>query len=406
MPLTDQRIKAAKPRERAYKLTDEKGMHVHVAPSGTRSWRLKYRHQGREKLISFGVYPDTPLKLARARRDDARKLIARGIDPSAERKAERAAHADTFGIIAEEWIGKQELAVETVSIYRGRLNTILIPTFGNRSIKSIEAPDLLAVLRRVEAQGKRETAHRTCSLYARVERYAIATGRLKRGIAADLRGSLAPVAGNHFASITDPKAVGQLLRAIDGYQGQPTVEFALKLAPYLFVRPGELRGAEWSEFDLAGDAPTWRVPGSRMKMGEQHLVPLAPQTVALLRELKKHTGSARLVFPGLIAPSRPISENTLNAALKRLGYGSDQMTPHGFRSMASTLLNELGWHPDLIELQLAHAERNKVRAAYNKAQRLDERRKMMRAYADHLDKLRAGDRKLVAVENVAAAHRA
>jgi integrase len=246
----------------------------------------------------------------------------------------------------------------------------------------------LIVLSRLESRGVRDATHRVRAVVGRVFRYAIATGRAKHDISMDLRGALAPRATRNHPSITDPVKVGQLLRAIEGYEGQIATHAALKIAPYVFVRPGELRAAEWSEFNL--DAGEWRIPGERMKMGEQHIVPLATQVIAILRELQPVTGSGRYCFPALGSGIRPLSDNTLNAALRRLGYSGDEHTAHGFRSMASTLLNEQGWHPDLIELQLAHAERNKVRAAYNKAQRLAERRTMMQAWADYIDGLKAG----------------
>jgi integrase len=259
---------------------------------------------------------------------------------------------------------------------------------GKRPIREITAPELLSALRKIESRGHHETAHRAKQKCGRVFRYAIVTGRADRDITADLRGALVPVVSKNHASLTDPAEVGALLRAIDGYEGQPITAAALKLAPLVFVRPGELRGARWPEFDL--DNAEWRIPAERMKMGEQHIVPLARQAVAILRELRELTGGGlgELVFPSLLSLDRPMSNNTVNTALRRLGYTKEQMTGHGFRSMASTLLNEQGYSPDVIELQLAHAERNKVRAAYNKAQRLAERRKMMQAWADYLDGLR------------------
>jgi len=254
-------------------------------------------------------------------------------------------------------------------------------------VNAITAQELLAALRRIEARGKHETAHRVRALAGRVLRFAVATGRAAHDVAADLKDALAPVKSRNFASVTDPVRVGQLVRAIDGYDGQPMTALALKLAPLVFVRPGELWGAEWSEFDL--ENAEWRIPGSRMKMGELHIVPLSVQAVTILRELQVLTGTLRLVFPSLLSLDRPMSENTINAALRRLGYSGDEQTGHGFRSMASTLLNEQGFPPDVIELQLAHSERNKVRAAYNRAQRLAERREMMQRWADYLDGLRA-----------------
>lgn len=338
--------------------------------------------------MTLGAYPDVTLKRAREKRDDARELVADGVDPSAKRQAERALQADTFEAIAHEWLQLQtkSLAPETMEILGTRLKSFLYPYIGSRPIASITAQELLAALRRIEARGNHETAHRVRALAGRVLRYAVATGRTQHDVAADLKDALAPVKSHNFASVTEPVRVGELLRAIDGYSGQPVTAFALKLAPLVFVRPGELRGAEWSEFHLEGGE--WRIPAARMKMGEQHIVPLARQAIAIMRELQVLTGSARYAFPSLLSTERPMSNNTINAALRRLGYGSDEQTGHGFRSMASTLLNELGFPPDVIELQLAHAERNKVRAAYNKAQRMPERREMMQQWADYLDKLR------------------
>jgi len=267
---------------------------------------------------------------------------------------------------------------------------LVFPYIGSRPIAKLGPLDVLKVLRRIEERGIHETAHRTRQRCAQVFRYAVQTGRAERDVTADLRGALAPVVSEHHATITEPARIGELLRAIDGYNGQAVTAYALKLSPLVFVRPGELRHAEWTEFDLDGHEPLWRIPGEKMKMGEQHIVPLAKQALLLLRELKGLTGRGRYVFPSLRSGSRPMSDNTVNAALRRLGYTSDEMTGHGFRSLASTCLNEQGYHPDLIELQLAHAERNQVRAAYNKAQRLPERRKMMEAWADYLDGLRAG----------------
>ena len=386
--LSEAKIRASRPKERAYKIFDERGLFMLVTPTGGRLWRFRYRMGGVEKLLTLGAYPDVPLKRAREKREDARKLVADGIDPSAKRQAERATQVETFEAIAKEWLELQRksLAAETMDILGTRLKSFLYPYIGTRPIASITAQELLAALRRIEARGKHETAHRVRSLAGRVFRYAVATGRAQHDVAADLKDALAPVKSRNFASVTEPVQVGELLRAIDGYSGQPITALALKLAPLVFVRPGELRGAEWSEFDLKG--AEWRIPEARMKMGEQHIVPLSRQAVAILRELHILTGSGRYVFPSLLSAARPISDNTINAALRRLGYGSDEQTGHGFRSMASTLLNEQGFAPDVIELQLAHVERNKVRAAYNRAQRLDERRKMMQAWADYLDGLK------------------
>ena len=388
--LNDTKVRSAKSREKAFKLSDERGLFLLVTPTGSRLWRLKYRLNGREKLISLGAYPDVTLKRAREKRDAARTLIADGIDPSAQRKAERAALAQSFEGVAKEWLELQtkSLAPETISILTARLDSGLYPYIGSRPISAITAQELLVALRRIEARGRHETAHRVRALAGRVFRYAVATGRAHHDVAADLKGALAPVKSKHFASVTDPARVGELMRAIHGYSGHPVTALALKLAPLVFVRPGELRAAEWPEFDL--ENAEWRIPGERMKMGEPHLVPLSRQALAILRELQPLARGGRYLFPSLRTRDRPMSDNTINAALRRMGYTSQEQTGHGFRSMASTLLNEQGFPPDVIELQLAHTERNKVRAAYNKAQRLPERRKMMQAWADYLDGLRSG----------------
>ncbi len=397
--LTDTAIRNVKPPERPRKLFDERGLYLLLNPDGSRYWRLKYRIAGREKQISLGVHPNVGLKLARDRRDEARKLVAAGVDPSAHRKAEKLARLNTLEDIARECLDHMQkppkkgsrapLSRVTVEKALWMLETFVFPRLGSHPIASITPTEVLKVLRKIEGRGTHETAHRTKQRCGRVFRYAIATGRAERDVTADLRGALAAVVPQNHAAITEPKKVGELLVALDAYQGQPTVAGALRLAPIVFVRPGELRAAEWVEFDLDGDEPEWRVPAQRMKMREQHIVPLARQAVEVLRALKTLSRNSHLVFPSLRSAKRPMSENTLNAALRRLGYAKDEMTAHGFRSVASTFLNELGWAPDLIEPQLAHAERNKVRAAYNRAERLPERRRMMQAWADHLDSLKA-----------------
>lgn len=387
--LTEAAVKAARATDKPVKRFDEKGLFLFVTPAGGRLWRLKYRIHGKEKLLALGSYPEVPLKRAREKRDEARRLIADGVDPSERKKADQRSMAETFATIAEEWLSKQNMKPKTLKKTKWLLDDWLIKYLGSKPIRTIGAPDILATCRRLEAQGKNETAHRARALAGRVMRYAVATGRADRDPSADLRGALAPVVVTNHASITDPKKIGELLRAIDDYQGQPSTAYALKLAPLVFVRPGELRAAEWTEFHLDGKEPQWRIPAERMKMGEQHIVPLSRQTVAIIRELQAMTGDGKYLFPSLRTTKRPISDNTINAALRRLGYSSEEMVGHGFRSMASTCLNEQGWHPDLIELQLAHAERNKVRAAYNKAQRLEDRRRMMQAWADYLQGLKA-----------------
>jgi integrase len=266
------------------------------------------------------------------------------------------------------------------------LDSFLLPKLGDVWINDIKAVRLYEVLREIESRGIRETAHRARSLASRVFRFAVATGRAERDVTADLRGALAPIVTKNRAAIIEPRAIGKLLRAIDEYDGQPATGIALRLSPYVFVRPGELRGAQWSEIDW--DAREWRIPPERMKMREQHIVPLARQVIALLEELRPITEYTGFLFPSLRSTDRPMSNNTVNAALRRLGYSTEEMTGHGFRALACTRLNEQGWHPDLIELQLAHAERNRVRAAYNRAQRFQERRKMMQEWADYIDALR------------------
>jgi integrase len=390
MSLTEVEIRSAKAAEKPIKLFDGDGLYLLVNPNGSRWWRLKYRFAGKERGISLGVYPDVSLKRARAKRDEARRMVADGVDPSAERKTSKLARHETFKAIADEWLELQAKTLAPVTFNKARwmLTEFIYPRLGSRPINEITPPNLLTALRAIETRGKRETAHRTKQRVGQVYRYAIATGRAGRDISADLRGALAPVVAKNHAAITEPKAIGQLLRAIDGYGGQPVTHAALRLAPLVFVRPGELRQAEWSEIDL--EAAEWRIPAQRMKMRELHVVPLSTQAVDILSGLLPLTGAGRYVFPSLRTRDRPMSENTINAALRRLGYSNDEMTGHGFRAMASTCLNEQGWHPDVIELQLAHAERNKVRAAYNRAARLAERRKMLQAWSDYLDTLRAG----------------
>lgn len=392
-PLTDAAIRRVHNPQKQIKLSDEKGLYLLLHPNGGKYWRLKYRLHGRERLLALGVYPDVSLAKAREKRDAARSLVADGQDPNEAKRTERSANATTFKATAQEWLQLQgkRLAPKTVQMLSTRLATYVYPTLGGKPVAKVSAQDLLSALKGIEKRGKHETAHRVRALAGRVLRYAVASGRATHDVAADLKGALAPVTTTNFASITDPKRVGELMRAIDGYGGQPSTEYALRIAPYVFVRPGELRAAEWSEFHIEGDRPEWRIPATRMKMGVLHIVPLSRQVVALLRGLRAIVVGGPLLFPGLRSPARPISENTLNAALRRLGYSREEMTGHGFRSMASTLLNEQGFAPDCIELQLAHQESNKVRGAYNRAQRLPERREMMQRWADYLDLLKLAE---------------
>jgi len=393
MPLTDTALRNAKPGAKPRKLADGGGLYLLIQPAGGRWWRLDYRFDGKRKTLSMGTYPDTPLTTARQGRDDARRLLAQGIDPGEHRKLTRnkaPQDADSFEAVAREWHAK--FAPTWTDAHGARIITRLelnvFPWLGARPVGQITAPELLAVLRRIEARGRLETAHRAHQNCGAVFRYAVATGRAERDPSGDLRGALPPATKRHHAAIVEPKAIAELLRALDGYTGGLATACALKLAPLVFVRPGELRRAEWAEIDL--DAAEWRIPAAKMKMREAHVVPLSGQALAILRELHPLTGQGRYVFPGALSADRPMSENTVNAALRRLGYEKETMTGHGFRSMASTILHEQGWPSDIIERQLAHAERNKIKGAYNRAQHLPERRKMMQAWADYLDALRIG----------------
>ncbi len=405
MSLTDKSIRAAKHGEKAVRLFDGGGLYLELAPNGGKLLRLKYRFAGKEKRLSLGVYPHVALKQARERRDDAKRLLANGVDPSEQRKAHKATiterAANSFEAVAREWIAGQskKWGKGYADKVQRRLEFNIFPLVGGRPIAEITSKEMLGVLRKVEDRGAHETAHRAKQNCGQVFRYAVATGRADRDPTVELRGALAPNKEQHYPSITDPKAIGALLRAIEGYDGALVTKCALRLAALTFVRPGELRQAAWTEFNL--DKAEWRIPAERMKMGEQHIVPLSTQAVAVLKELQPLTGRRNYVFPGARTNGRPMSENTVNAALRNLGYGKDQMTGHGFRSMASTNLNEQGWHKDAIERQLAHAERDNVRAAYNYAEHLPERRKMMQAWADYLDGLRAGA-KVTAFKKAAA----
>lgn len=394
MPLSDTAIRKAKPGPKAVKLADGGGLYVLLNPNGSRWWRFDYRYGGKRKTLSMGTYPDTGLAEARERLAEARKLLAANVDPGEARKAAKAAGAEraanSFATIAAEWLAKQApgMAPATLEKARWTFDDLVNPWIGARPVAEIEPPEVLKLLHRIEARGKIETAHRTKQRIGQVMRYAIATGRALRDPTADLRGALTPAQVRHRPALTDPAKVGELMRAIDSYPGGLVVRCALQLAPLVFLRPGELRQAEWTEFDLEG--ALWRVPAARMKMREEHIVPLPVQAVAILRELQPLTGGGRYVFPGHRSRKRPMSDAAINAALRRMGYDKDTMTGHGFRAMASTRLNEMGWASDVIERQLAHAERNKVRAAYNRAQYITERTRMMQAWADYLDGLRAG----------------
>lgn len=401
--LTDSGCKTAKPREKAYKLSAGGGLYLEVFPDGAKRWRWKYRFAGKEKRLALGVYGGSihvGLKAARDGRDAARLQLKAGIDPSAAKQAAKVADAgsNSFEAIAREWHAKFApgwVASHGDRILR-RLETDIFPWLGRRPIAEVKAPEVLACLRRIEQRGALETAHRAMQNCGQVFRYAVATGRTERDPTGDLRGALPSPKEKHHASIQKPDQIGGLLRAIDAYKGMFVTQCALRLAPLVFVRPGELRKAEWHEINL--DKAEWRIPAERMKMRELHIVPLSSQAVAVLRELEPLTGRGiptkpdvpRYVFPGARTRERPMSEVAVLAALRRMGYSKDEMTGHGFRSMASTLLHEQGWNHQAIERQLAHAERNAVSAAYNYAEHLPERRKMMQAWADYLDGLKRG----------------
>ena len=405
MPLTDLQIRSAKPKAKPYRLYDERGLYLEIRPTGAKWWRFKYRFGGKEQLISLGSYPDVSLgsrkdavsgeliKGARERRDDARKLVADGVNPSTHRKAAKNAKADraanSFEVVAREWFEKQSPAWAPNHGGRilRRLERDIFPWIGGDPIAEITPPVLLKVVRRIEARGAIETAHRAVSDCGQIFRYAISTGRATSDPTRDLRGALSRSSSEHFAAITDPKRVPDLLRAIESYQGTPTVKCALRLAPLVFVRPGELRNARWGDVDF--DAAEWRYVVSKTKT--QHIVPLASQSLAILRELFAVTGSAEFVFPGARSPKRPMSENAILAALRNLGIPKEEMSGHGFRAMARTLLDEaLHVEPHLIEHQLAHAVRDPLGRAYNRTAHLPERHQMMQQWADYLDKLKAG----------------
>jgi integrase len=388
--LTDTAIRNAKPKADPFKLSDEKALYLLVTPQGGKLWRFDFRHGGKRKTLALGAYPDVSLVRAREKRDEARRQLADGIDPSAKRKAEKLATADTFRAVAEEFLTQREngWAPTHSSKVRARLEW-LFPYIGDRPIGAIEAPELLAPVRQIEACGKGETAKRTLLNAGQVFRFAVATGRAKRDPTADLRGALAPVKGGHHPAVIDPKAFGALLRAIESYPGEPVTRAALRLLPLVFTRPGELRQAEWPEIDL--DAGRWVIPGRRMKMGADHVVPLSDQAVAILRELYPLTSRSKLVFPSLRSRDRPMADATLTAALRRLGFSREEVVPHGFRASARTLLDEvLHERVDLIEHQLAHRVKDANGRAYNRTAHLPERRKMMQRWADYLDGLKAG----------------
>ena len=390
MTLSAATIRNAKPGSKARRLYDERGLYLEISPKGGRWWRFKYRIDGKEKRISLGVYPDVGLKEARDKRDSARKLVAQGVDPSQHRKAEKASRVEngknSFEVVAREWIAKQASTWSEIhaSNVMGRLEGNVFPWLGKRPIADISAQELLSVLRRIEDRGAIETAHRTLGICGAVFRYGVATGRAERDVAADLKGALQPVKPAHLPAVVDPKRVGALMREIEGYEGTLPVKCALRLAPLVFVRPGELRTARWSEIDLK--AAEWKFIVSKTK--SPHIVPLATQAVGILEELKPLTGNREFVFPSARSPRRPMSNNAVLSALRRMGIPKEEMSGHGFRAMARTILDEvLGYRPDIIEHQLAHQVRDPLGRAYNRTAHLAERKEMMQAWANYLGKL-------------------
>ena len=391
--LSDAKVRNAKARKTPYKLSDDRGLYLLIAPAGGKWWRINYRFGGKQKTLSMGVYPDVTLGNARERRDEARRLIANGIDPGEHRKVTRAAKeqssADSFEAVAREWFAKYSPRWATSHSDKiiKRLENDVFPWVGGKPISEISPPEVLKVLHRIEGRGAMDTAHRALQNCGQVFRYGVATGRVLSDPCRDLRGALRPLKHEHFAAITEPTAVAALLRAIDGFQGTFVVQSALRLAPMFFVRPGELRKAEWAEFNL--EKAEWRYLVTKTKT--EHLVPLASQAVAILRDLHALTGQRRYVFPGR-DPQKPMSDAALNAALRRMGYDTKtEITGHGFRAMARTILHQdLGFAPEVIEHQLAHRVPGSLGAAYNRTKFIKERRVMMQRWATYLDKLKAG----------------
>lgn len=400
MALTDTFVKNIKPTgaPSGDKYTDGLGLYLHVKDAGKdggKYWRMNYRFHGKQRTLALGVYPAVSLAKARQRRDKAREQLADGIDPSAAKRADKRAQADaaanTFGAVARDWLVKT--AAKRASITQEKVTAWvekdIIPFIGKMPISTIGPRDVLAVVRKMEARGAIDSAHRIKQLCGQVFRFAVVSGLAQRDVTADLREALAAKVTKHHAAITEPKQAGDLMRSIHAYTGHPCTVAALKLSPLVFVRPGELRTAEWAEIDL--DAAEWRIPASKMKMDQAHIVPLSRQAVEILRGVHPITGHGRYVFPSLRTGERPMSENTINAALRGMGYSQDVHTAHGFRAMARTIMDEvLGERVDFIEHQLAHAVKDANGRAYNRTAHLPGRREMMQRWADYLDKLRIG----------------
>lgn len=403
MPLSDTSVRNAKPGAKPTKLFDQRGLFLLVTPTGGKWWRFRYRFNDKEKLLSLGVYPDVSLKTARERREDARKLLAQGIDPGENRKATKQAKkicaANSLEIVAREWLESymKNKATSHSEKVRRRFELYIFPWLGSKPISEITAPEVLQAIRRIENLGTLDTAHRALQTCGQVFRYAVQTGRAERDVTADLKGALPPTSTKHMAAFTEPKDVAELLCAIDGFKGTITVQCALRIAPLVFVRPSELRMARWADIDL--NAGEWRYFVSKTKT--DHLVPLSKQAVEILRELHPLSGHGNYVFQGGHSPKKPMSESALNAALKRMGYDTKtQITGHGFRAMARTILHErLNIDPHIIEHQLAHKVPDTLGAAYNRTKFIDQRRDMMQKWADYLDELKAGA-KIIKITNV------
>lgn len=393
MALTDAAIRSAKPKKALQKISDGEGLQLWVQPNGSKLWRMAYRFAGKQKSLAFGAYPDLSLAEARKKRDEAKALLAAGTDPGQQKRIDKLtraiSNATTFRAVAEEYLDKQkrEERSETTIIKNRYLLEQAFPFIGERPIAEIKAPEVLAVLKHLERKGTLETAKRVRGTIGAVIRYAIATARAENDPTTALAGAIIAPKVKHRAAILDPAALGAFLRAVEKFEGQFTTKAALRLLPLVFSRPGELRMAEWREFDLTN--ALWVIPAARAKMRRDHEVPLAPQAVAILSELHALTGRGRLVFPGLRTVERPISENTLNASMRRMGYTNQDVTAHGFRATASTLLNQSGkFSPDAIERALAHQDPDAVRRAYNRGAYWNERVEMAQWWADYLDGLK------------------
>lgn len=394
MKLTDKAIKSAKPKDKPYKMSDGEGMFLLISPNGSKLWRLKYRYNKKEKLLALGSYPQVTLAMAREKRVEAKNLISQGIDPSHQKKVEKLTRyqnaENSFETVALEWHENQKPSwTERHANYvLKRLEADILPVLGSRPIAEITAPELLVALKSVEKRGALDIAHRLLQTTGQIFRYAIAVGKAKHDISADLRGALQARKKQHFNKLQE-KELPEFLQKLDGYdqgfEGDTQTKLALKLLVYTFVRTSEIRGARWTEFDL--EKKEWRIPAERMKMREEHIVPLSNQVLKILEELKPVSRHRELLFPNRTKPILPMSENTMLFALYRMGYRG-RTTTHGFRATASTILHEKGFNSDIIELQLSHSERNKVKASYNFAKRLPERHEMMHWWADYLDELK------------------